>query len=134
MTTDITTGWLGLRHVALFVTQFEACIDFYTRVLPMTIEWQPDADNCYLTSGTDNLALHRAKSDSPFPSHQRLDHFGFVLATKAAVDQWHAHCAAKTTAAISPPKQHRDGAYSFYLADPDGNSIQMIYHPPISDP
>ena len=49
----------GLRHVALFVANLEACVDFYTRLLGMNIEWQPDADNVYLTSGNDNLALHR---------------------------------------------------------------------------
>ena len=31
-----------------------------------------------------------------------------------------------------PPKQHRDGSYSFYFADPDGNVIQALYEPTIS--
>lgn len=31
------------------------------------------------------------------------------------------------------PKQHRDGAYSFYLQDPDGYVVQVIYYPPISE-
>jgi predicted enzyme related to lactoylglutathione lyase len=30
------------------------------------------------------------------------------------------------------PKQHRDGSYSFYFADPDGNLIQALYEPTIS--
>ena len=30
------------------------------------------------------------------------------------------------------PRTHRDGARSFYCLDPDGNVVQMIYHPPIS--
>ncbi|HEX7028333.1 MAG TPA: VOC family protein, partial [Gammaproteobacteria bacterium] len=25
-----------------------------------------------------------------------------------------------------------DGARSFYIKDPDGNIVQLIYHPPIS--
>ena len=33
----------------------------------------------------------------------------------------------------SQPKTHRDGARSFYCADPDGNVVQMIFHPPISN-
>jgi len=34
----------------------------------------------------------------------------------------------------NPPKTHRDGARSFYFRDPDGVLIQLLYHPPISDP
>ncbi|WP_455389730.1 VOC family protein [Petrachloros mirabilis] len=30
------------------------------------------------------------------------------------------------------PKQHRDGSYSFYFSDPDGNVIQALYEPTIS--
>ena len=30
------------------------------------------------------------------------------------------------------PKQHRDGSYSFYFSDPDGNLIQALYEPTIS--
>ncbi len=30
------------------------------------------------------------------------------------------------------PKLHRDGSYSFYFSDPDGNVIQALYEPAIS--
>jgi len=33
---------------------------------------------------------------------------------------------------VHPPKGHRDSSYSFYLADPDGNTIQVLYEPTIS--
>ena len=33
---------------------------------------------------------------------------------------------------LKPPKQHRDGSYSFYFSDPDGNIIQALYEPRIS--
>ena len=33
---------------------------FYVDVLGFRVEWEPDPDNVYLTSGVDNLALHRA--------------------------------------------------------------------------
>ena len=32
---------------------------FYVDLLGFEIEWEPDADNVYLSSGHDNLALHR---------------------------------------------------------------------------
>ncbi|HEY9034177.1 MAG TPA: VOC family protein, partial [Pseudomonadales bacterium] len=79
----------GMRHVALFVDNLDACVDFYTRLLGMTIEWQPDADNVYLTSGNDNLALHRWTGSAMAPA-QKLDHIGFILPDMQAVDDWHA--------------------------------------------
>ena len=33
---------------------------------------------------------------------------------------------------VTPPKQHRDGSYSFYFSDPDGIVIQALYEPMIS--
>lgn len=121
----------GLHHVALTVQNFEACLQFYTELLGMQIEWHPDADNVYLTSGTDNLALHRAPSSFSPSMHQRLDHIGFILAEPEQVDIWHEFFHNHGVPIKTQPRTHRDGARSFYCLDPDGNAIQMIYHPPL---
>jgi catechol 2,3-dioxygenase-like lactoylglutathione lyase family enzyme len=122
----------GLRHVALFVANFEATVDFYSDLLGMEVEWQPDADNVYLCSGTDNLALHRFKGGERPPQQQRLDHIGFIIDAMEEVDQWYDFFVAHKVRIKNTPKTHRDGARSFYCLDPDGNVVQMIYHPPIS--
>lgn len=121
----------GLRHVALFVENLSACVDFYVRLLGMEVEWQPDEDNYYLSSGNDNLALHR-RPDSALPLAQRLDHIGFILDTMEEVDQWHEFFVAEGVEIKAAPRTHRDGARSFYCFDPDGTVVQMIFHPPIS--
>ena len=56
----------GLRHVALFVENLEACERFYVDLIGLHVEWRPDPDNVYLSSGHDNLALHRG----PAPAEQ----------------------------------------------------------------
>lgn len=56
---------LGLRHIALFVDELELCVEFYTQLIGMSVEWQPDADNVYLSGGCDNLALHRLQKQLP---------------------------------------------------------------------
>ena len=71
---------LGMRHVALNVNDVGACERFYVGLLGMTVEWRPDADNVYLTSGNDNLAPHRAPGVAGGQS-QRLDHIGFFVAS-----------------------------------------------------
>ncbi|HKK14529.1 MAG TPA: VOC family protein [Gammaproteobacteria bacterium] len=122
----------GLRHVALNVRDLEACERFYVDLLGMEVEWRPDPDNLYLSSGNDNLALHRVTGDtSGAPQH--LDHIGFFLVTPQQVDDWHAFLRENGVAIKAAPRTHRDGARSFYCADPDGTVVQMIYHPPIAE-
>ncbi|MEW5755221.1 MAG: VOC family protein [Pseudomonadota bacterium] len=123
---------IGMRHIALFVRQFDACRHFYGDLLGMALEWQPDPDNVYLTSGHDNLALHRVSGEVEDAGFQRLDHLGFILETPADVQDWYEFLLAHGVRMKTRPRQHRDGAVSFYCFDPDGNTVQMIYHPPLA--
>src|SRR6185503_15398212 len=50
----------GLRHLALNARDLAAMKRFYVELLGFTVEWEPDPDNTYLSSGIDNLALHRS--------------------------------------------------------------------------
>jgi catechol 2,3-dioxygenase-like lactoylglutathione lyase family enzyme len=122
----------GMRHLALNVINLESNVDFYTRLLGMKIEWQPDEDNFYLTSGNDNLALHRATHAIEEGSAQSLDHLGFIIDTKAGVVDWFNFLNQEKVEMLTEVKDHRDGARSFYCKDPDGNAVQIIYHPPLS--
>ncbi|MBI5447840.1 MAG: VOC family protein [Gammaproteobacteria bacterium] len=123
---------LGLHHLALFVKNLEACEEFYTKLVGMQVVWRPDEDNIYLSSGQDNLALHRAPAHfSPAPD-QRLDHLGFRLKSAEDVDNWHQFLKDQGVLIRRTPKTHRDGAKSFYCDDPDGNTVQFIYHPAAS--
>jgi catechol 2,3-dioxygenase-like lactoylglutathione lyase family enzyme len=120
----------GLRHVALNVTDMAACERFYVDLLGLEVEWRPDPDNLYLTSGCDNIALHRAQDIANIG--QRLDHIGFILRTADDVDVWFEFLIANDVPVVKPPRTHRDGARSFYCSDPQGNLVQMIHHPPIA--
>lgn len=122
----------GMRHVALFVSDLDACEHFYVELLGMNVEWRPDPDNVYLTSGNDNLALHRATAEQAPASGQKLDHIGFIIPTPEQVDQWYDFLGAHNVKIRQPPRTHRDGARSFYCYDPSGTVVQIIYHPPIS--
>ena len=120
----------GLRHVALYVNHYEECLHFYRDLMGMQVEWAPDGDNAFLTSGNDNLALHR--SDKSFDGDHHLDHIGFIIDEEAQVDVWYEFLLAHDVAMLAAPRKHRDGARSFYCQDPDGNAVQVIYHPPLS--
>lgn len=120
----------GMRHLALYVQDLPACEHFYVELLGMEVEWRPDADNVYLTSGNDNLALHRATEVAA--GAQKLDHLGFILDQMDDVDAWHTFLLGHGIRMKTKPKTHRDGARSFYCLDPDDNTVQMIFHPPLS--
>lgn len=123
---------LGMRHVALNVVDIAACEQFYVDMLCMAVEWRPDPDNVYLTSGNDNLALHRVQDAGPgLAAGQRLDHIGFFLASPDQVDDWFEFLKAGNVEIMAPPRTHRDGARSFYCRDPEGTVVQVIFHPPI---
>ena len=126
----------GLRHLALGVRQLEAMKRFYVDLLGFEVEWEPDADNVYLSSGIDNLALHRSTTLTASRSAAEgsaLDHFGLIVRSPADVDAWAAFLESRGVTIDAPPRTHRDGARSCYFKDPDGNSIQIIHHPPISE-
>ncbi len=125
----------GIRHLALQVQLLEEMKHFYTEVLGFVVEWEPDLDNIYLTSGTDNLALHRSTSviTKEVSSSTALDHFGLLVSSPASVDAWAEYLHGQNVSLDKAPRTHRDGARSCYFSDPDGNQIQIIYHPPISE-
>lgn len=124
---------LGLRHVALNVRDVQQSVDFYCSVLGMRVEWQPDPDNVYLTSGTDNLAIHRLPEGANVQDNQHLNHLGFLVSRPEDVDVMAARVQAHGVELAQSVKTHRDGARSFYFRDPDGILIQLLYHPPISN-
>jgi catechol 2,3-dioxygenase-like lactoylglutathione lyase family enzyme len=128
----------GLRHLALNVRRLDEMKRFYVNLLGFTVEWEPDADNVYLSSGADNLALHRApgstEEGAPLaPSAPTvLDHLGLIVRQPEDVDAWASFLEGRGVTIAAKPRTHRDGARSCYFKDPDGNTVQIIFHPPIS--
>jgi catechol 2,3-dioxygenase-like lactoylglutathione lyase family enzyme len=127
----------GLRHLALNVRDLPAMKRFYVELLGFVVEWEPDPDNVYLSSGLDNLALHRSTALATDRSASAsgagaLDHLGLIVRTPDEVDRWATFLEGSGVPMSAKPKTHRDGARSCYFKDPDGNSVQIIHHPPIS--
>jgi len=123
----------GLRHLALRVSDLSRSRHFYEDLLGMHVVWQPDDMSLYLSSGCDNLALHQiAAGETLDLKGQTLDHLGFIAENEADVDAIFETVKAAQVSIVKPIKRHRDQAYSFYMADPDGNVIQILYEPTIS--
>ncbi len=103
----------------------------------MHVAWQPDPDNVYLTSGRDNLALHRVRAGHRvLHEASPLDHLGYVVPTSDSVRAWHERLSKRThefgITILTAVEQHRDGATSFYVRDPAGNKLQIVHLPELS--
>ncbi len=120
----------GIRHVALRVRNIAMMREFYTGKLGFQVEWEPDSKNVYLTTGSDNLALHEAQD--PIAAGGSLDHIGLLVDQPDHVDEWAEYLRDSGVKLAQEPKTHRAGARSIYFNDPEGNRIQLIFHPPIS--
>jgi catechol 2,3-dioxygenase-like lactoylglutathione lyase family enzyme len=116
-----------LGHVALRVTDMERAKAFYA-ALGLQLTWDA-ADWAYLQSPVtgDGVALLSPDYKAAGP------HFAFHLDNRAAVDAVHDQLAAAGHR-VGPVHDHRDGTASFYLQDPEGNWLEVLYEPPAGIP
>ncbi|MCG9753486.1 VOC family protein [Vibrio brasiliensis] len=124
-------GFTGMRHIALVVQKFEECERFYTEIIGMKVLRRASNNLVYLTNGCDNLSLGRASSQR-VTSPTSVDHFGFIVSNKEALQQWYEFMLDNGVKVLDTPHDHSDGARSFHCLDPEGHVIQPLYHPAIS--
>ncbi|MXW39651.1 MAG: VOC family protein [Synechococcus sp. SB0668_bin_15] len=111
-----------LGHVAVRVHDMERAKRFY-RSLGMELVWDAQ-DWCYMETrpGREGLALLGPDYRAAGP------HFAFHFRDRAAVNAAHAQLKAAGVA-VGAVHDHRDGTASFYLRDPEGNWLEMLYEP-----
>jgi catechol 2,3-dioxygenase-like lactoylglutathione lyase family enzyme len=111
-----------LGHVAIRVEEMGRAKAFY-QSLGLCITWDAD-DWCYLQSPStgDGIALLSADYRAAGP------HFAFHFSDRAELDRLHAQLEAQGQS-CGPVHDHRDGTASFYLRDPEGNWLEMLYEP-----
>ena len=117
----------SLRHVALAVNKLDECEQFYN-LLGMQTELKRE-DYVYLTSGADNLSLH--KVNDVFSGSQRLEHIGFAVDSIDAVDKLYQEAKSHQLTILNEPKTFGIGTRGFSVLDPDGIEIEFTYHPPM---
>ena len=121
---------LGLRHLALRVKDPQASKRFYQECFGMKIVWEPDPDNVYLSSGIDNLALHRDAVEGP----GALDHFGFVVGSKEEVDAVMEQARMAGAEIVKFAEDTFWGGYSGYFQDPDQHLWEVVWNPELIPP
>ena len=112
-----------LGHVALRVQDMERAKAFYLR-LGLQLTWDaPDWAYLEWPGGGRGIALLSPEYKAAGP------HFAFHFHDRVEVDAVHAQLVAAGHV-CGPVHDHRDGTASFYLQDPEGNWLEMLYEPP----
>jgi catechol 2,3-dioxygenase-like lactoylglutathione lyase family enzyme len=110
-----------LGHVAVRVQDMARAKAFY-QSLGLRITWEAD-DWSYLQSPHgDGIALLSPGYTAAGP------HFAFHYSDRAEVDAVHQRLEVGGHE-VGPVHDHRDGTASFYLRDPEGNWLELLYEP-----
>jgi catechol 2,3-dioxygenase-like lactoylglutathione lyase family enzyme len=111
-----------LGHVAVRVQDMERAKRFYEG-LGLRLTWDAH-DWAYMQSPAngDGIALLSPGYTAAGP------HFAFHFSDRAEVDAVHDRLEAAGHR-VGPVHDHRDGTASFYLQDPEGNWLEMLYEP-----
>ncbi len=112
-----------LGHIAIRVQDIDRAKSFYIN-LGMKLVWDAN-DWCYLEAGSsqDGLALLGPDYKAAGP------HFAFHFLERRQVEDVHQQLY-KQGVEVGELHDHRDGTASFYLQDPEGNWLEMLYEPP----
>lgn len=138
------TPLLGLKHAALPARDLARGLRFYREVLGFETYHATERDWAMVAGFGTSVSLVQSEPGTAAvgshpPSGMRTGvhpaHLGLTLPDCAAVDEWHERVRTHELAqglALTPPKRHRDGSYGFYLNDPEGNALEIIFIPLIS--
>ena len=111
-----------LGHVALRVAEMDRAKAFYLG-LGLQLTWDaPDWAYLEWPGGGTGIALLSESYRAAGP------HFAFHFQQRAEVDEVRAGLLAAGHS-CGPVHDHRDGTASFYLQDPEGNWLEMLYEP-----
>ncbi|MDQ6774593.1 MAG: VOC family protein [Candidatus Dormibacteraeota bacterium] len=118
----------GLDHLVLTVADLEATVDFYTRVLGMTVSAYAEG-RLALKFGSQKINLHEAGNE-PAPHARRAmpGSADICFLTGRPLEDWLQQFAEEDVAVVEGPVR-QTGALgpmtSIYVRDPDGNLLEI---------
>ena len=116
----------GLTHISLATKDLERAALFYQGVFGMLIIERREESLVLQTPGTkDMLALELRPQ--PYPKGNVL-HFGFRLKAAQDIDEAIV-LAARCGGSLRKRGEFAPGCLFAYLADPEGNKIEIWYQP-----
>ncbi|PSP28780.1 lactoylglutathione lyase [Halobacteriales archaeon QH_10_67_22] len=124
---------MDLAHVALWVSDLEASLDFYLDGLGLERRWSWTGDgieNVYvgIDGGELQLRYDPDRTTPVAPSRADVDHVAFALDDRAAVDDAFERVVDRpdSAAVAEPHVVDPAGAYAAFVADPDDYTVELV--------
>ena len=116
-----------LNHVALHVSDVEASVNFYQKVLLLKPLPRPafTFPGAWFQLGVDQELHLIGEREEEVQSASRGNHFALMVDD---IDAWQGHLE-QSEAAFHPRRTRPDCAYQIFLADPDGHYIELCTPP-----
>lgn len=129
---DMTAAPMRIGAVRLKMRDLDAVVAFYQTVLGLTPVATGDHRLTLGTGGTPLLELVGDPSLAPLdPRQAGLFHTAFLMPTRSDLARWVVH-AAEARVALQGASDHIVSE-ALYLADPEGNGIEVYADRPVSD-
>lgn len=131
---------LKLNATGLFVNDMETMVSFYRDVMGMKTDWAGDA-NAELYSDNSRLIMFSRKDFEKMTARSytypgKLNgtvELAFDVADFAQVDAEYARVVKAGATPVFPPTEEPWGQRTSYVADPDGNLIEISSFVPSSN-
>lgn len=116
----------GLTHIHLAVRDLDRAVAFYTGVFGMEDTGRGDDTMVFLRTpgAADTITLRTAAPDEIVGSGGGIDHFGFRLKDRSALDEAVREVVAAGGRLVERG-EHAPGVAYAYVADPDGYVIEF---------
>ena len=119
--------------VGLFTRDNKATVDFYTKTFGFTTDWDGIQPNVEMMLGNMRIILYPRSDFEQMVSYKFQYSMGlngtaelaFDVPSYADVDKEYQHALANGAASVLPPTTEPWGQRTCYVADPDGNLIEI---------
>ncbi|MDO4497451.1 MAG: VOC family protein [Bacteroidales bacterium] len=119
--------------MGLFTRDNRAIVDFYTRCFGFTTEWDGIQPNVEMYLGEMRIILYprpdiQEMLSQRFEYHEGLNgtvELAFDVPTFADVDKEYQHALSCGARSVLPPTTEPWGQRTCFVADPDGNLIEI---------
>lgn len=128
----------GVAHVMLTVSNYEACVPFYEKLLPflgLTFVVRKTGSQFYCIGGRTGIGIHKAeekyRSERFVQSRAGLHHVCLRARERKDVDEVYRFLLGLGARIIHPPEEGAwaSGYYSVLFEDPDGIRLEINHIP-----
>lgn len=119
--------------IGLFTSNNKATVDFYTKTFGFSTDWDGIQPNVEMMLGDMRIILYPRSDFEQMVSYKFQYPMGlngtaelaFDVPSYADVDKEYQHALANGAASVLPPTTEPWGQRTCYVADPDGNLIEI---------